>query len=97
MRILDEINDIEVIWLRYYGEPTMGGDEDFQKRQAEVLRPAVAALNSSRDEYDKQTLQESYQDHLAQLNILTRRYENGPQNKATGVRQLERQAKGPGI
>ena len=74
LRILDEINDIEIIWLRYYREPTMGGAGDFRQKHAEVLRPAFSTLSSSQDEFDKETLQESYKEHLSQLHLLAPRY-----------------------
>ena len=75
LRILDQLNDIEIIWLRFYREPTIGGDEDFRETHRELLRPAVAALGSSQDVVDKQALQESYTKHLSQLGLLAPVYE----------------------
>ena len=79
LRILNEVNDIEIVWLRYYREPTMGGDEDFRNRHAEVLRPAIATYGSSPGEADKSTLQDSYKEHLSRLNLLKPRYELDPE------------------
>ena len=74
LRALDEMSDVEVVWLRFYREPTMGGDEEFRERHETVLAPAVATFGSSQNELDKSTLQESYKEHLCQLGMLKRSY-----------------------
>ena len=74
LRLLDEINDLEVIWLRFHSEPLLYGDEEFRETHKEVLTPVRAHLGSSRDVIDKETLQDSYKEHLAQLGLLERRY-----------------------
>ena len=74
LRILDEINDIEVIWLRFYREPVLEGDNDFRKRHKKVLDPKVAYLGSPQSEVDKATLQGSYKEHLSRLGLLQARY-----------------------
>ena len=74
LRALDEISDVEVVWLRFYREPTLGGDDAFRDQHENVLAPAVATLGSSQDELDKATLQQSYKEHLCQLGMLERRY-----------------------
>lgn len=38
MNLLEEINDIEVIWLRYYFDQRGGSDEEFRKKHDEVLK-----------------------------------------------------------
>ena len=75
LRTLDEINDVEVIWLNVHQETIVGDDEVFWKKHESVLQPAVAALGSSTQELDKHTLQESYKEHLCQLGLLERRYQ----------------------
>ena len=79
LRILDEVNDIEIVWLRYYREPSMRGDEEFRNRHAEVLQPAFATYGSSQGEVDQSTLQASYKQHLSRLNLLEPRYELDPE------------------
>lgn len=74
LRLLDEINDIEVIWLRFYLHSTMGGDEEFRSKHKQLLAPRVATLDSSQTEIDQETLQQSYKQHLAQLGLLRERY-----------------------
>ena len=75
LRILDQINDIEIIWLRYYREQTTGADAGFRQKHAEILQPSSTALDSPQEEVDKETLQESYKEHLSQLNLLQHTYE----------------------
>ena len=74
IRILDQISDVEVIWLRFYGVPTIGGDEAFLEKHKTVFDPVIASLVSSQDVLDKKTLQESYQAHLCELGLLEREY-----------------------
>ena len=74
LRILDEVNDIEIIWLRSYRDPTMGGDEEFWETHRNVLEPIPANFGSSQETLDRSTLQKSYKEHLFQLRLLERRY-----------------------
>jgi hypothetical protein len=70
LRILGEINDIEVIWLRFYLLPTIGGDQSFRKKHEEILKPFSIASGSTQSALDKKSLQESYKEHLRQLGLL---------------------------
>lgn len=73
LRLLGEINDIEVIWLRYYLH-TVAKDDEFRSRHNEVLTPVAATMTSPRSEIDKETLQGSYKQHLHQLGLLSERH-----------------------
>lgn len=74
LRLLGEVNDIEVIWLRFYLHPTVGGDEEFRAKHKQLLAPRVATMGSSQTELDQETLQRSYKQHLTQLELLRERY-----------------------
>ena len=95
LRILDEVNDIEIIWLRFYREPTMGGDEEFRQTHRNLLKSVPATLGSSQETLDKSTLQESYKEHLFQLRLLERRYRMDHDTKEpafdewTGTQEVE--------
>ena len=95
LRILDEVNDIEIIWLRFYREPTMGGDEEFRETHRNVLKPVPATFGSSQETLDKHTLQKSYKEHLFQLRLLERRYRMAHNTKEpafderTGTQEVE--------
>ncbi len=71
---LGEINDVEVIWLRWYLHPTMRGNEEFRAKHEQVLAPRFATMRSSQEEIDKETLQDSYKGHLTQLGLLRPKY-----------------------
>ena len=94
LRILDEVNDIEIIWLCFYREPTMGGDEEFRETHKNVLEPVYATLGSSQETLDKSTLQESYKEHLFQRRLLERQYKinlktKGPDfDRRTGIQKV---------
>ena len=74
LRTLNEVSDVEIVWLRFYREPTLDGDGKFRRRHENVLAPATATLGSSRNELDKAALQDSYKEHLCRLGLLKRRY-----------------------
>jgi len=74
LRILGEINDIEVIWLRFYLDPMRGGDEDFRNKHNGILSPVSASMGMPQSAHDKNALQKSYKDHLAQLGLLRKHY-----------------------
>jgi hypothetical protein len=74
LRLLGEINDIEVIWLHFYLNPTNSGDREFREKHKDVLTPVGAHMGSEQGELDKATFQESYRDHLLRLELLAPRY-----------------------
>lgn len=73
LRILGEINDIEVVWLRFYLVPTIGGDNEFRQKHAAVLESVHAHIGATRETLDKNALQESYKEHLVRLGLLEHR------------------------
>jgi hypothetical protein len=75
LRILGEINDIEVIVLRSYLNATIGGDEEFRAKHEEALRRTPAHMESTQADLDKNALQESYRQHLIQLELLEERFD----------------------
>ncbi len=70
LRILGEINDIEVIWLRFYLLPQLDGDHEFREKHAAVLEPVAAHLGSDQPTIDRQALQRNYLQHLESLGLL---------------------------
>ncbi|MBE9101156.1 hypothetical protein [Vacuolonema iberomarrocanum] len=71
LRILGELNDIEVIWLIAYAQGFyMGQRSEFQERHANVLSPIGAHMNSSQRELDQESLQVSYKLHLEREGLL---------------------------
>lgn len=74
LRLLGQINDVEVVWLRFYLNQVMQGDAEFRAKHKGVLAPVMASMSSPRSEVDKETLQQSYKEHLEQLGLLQERY-----------------------
>jgi hypothetical protein len=72
LNLLKELNDIEIIWLRFYLVPTIGGDEDFRKKHKDILEQIYPTLGSKQKELDKSAIQNSYKEHLATLGLLDR-------------------------
>jgi len=75
LRILGEVNDIEIVWLRFYLVLTFGGDKEYREKHQEILKPIPAAIGAPQGVLDKSALQDSYKEHLAELGLLERRYE----------------------
>lgn len=76
LNVLGELGDIEIIWLRFYLVPTMGGDKEFRDKHKEILQPVSRTMSASQAVRDKGTLQDSYKGHLAQLGLLNRENNN---------------------
>ncbi len=74
LRILSEINDVEVIILRFYLVAVMGGDESFREKHKEIIMTQSAYLGASQIILDKATLHDSYKEHLTSLGLLRHRY-----------------------
>jgi len=76
LRILSEINDQEIIWLRFYLIAILNADEEFRAKHREVLRPVFthAGLSPNSIEFERAALQSSYKEHLVQLGLLDRKY-----------------------
>lgn len=75
LRILGEVNDIEIVWLRFYLVPTLGGDKKYRGKHQEILELVPAGIGARQGVLDKSTLQDSYKEHLAELGLFERRYE----------------------
>lgn len=73
LRILGEISDVEIIWLRFYADATMDGDCEFRKKHAAVLEIESAYMGSLQSVHDKNSLSKSYKLHLARLGLLQER------------------------
>ena len=75
LRMLSELSDVEVIWLRYYRHPTIGGDEEFREKHNAVLAPVQAGIGSPPEAHDRYALRESYSEHLSQLGLLEAQFQ----------------------
>jgi hypothetical protein len=70
LKLMQELNEQEVIWLRFFMVPTIGGDEEFRNKHKNVLDPVRAYLGSDERSIEKASLQDSYKEHLERLGLI---------------------------
>lgn len=71
MRMLGELNDVEILWLRFYEGGAGERDKEFRDLHADLFSPIFAAIGSSREHLDDHAIQESYRDHLVRLGLVS--------------------------
>lgn len=87
LKILQELNDIEIIWLRSYLEPSVRGDKKFREKHKDILRPVPAYLGVDESTLEKAALQDSYKEHLERLGLIRGHYRI---DKDTGTPEFEK-------
>lgn len=80
--LLSEINDNEVIWLRYFHERSINDRSQFRELHKNVLEPVVVVLGSNKEERQRGALQDSCKEHLERLGLIRH---NIRMNKDLGV------------
>ena len=75
LRLLSEINDVEVIWLRFFLHPNLNGDHVFREKHKAVIKPISAVLGSNQATLDKHSFQQNYLQHLVSLGLLAKQYQ----------------------
>lgn len=71
LRILGEINDVEVVWLVHEAGVYVQGIHEFRATHAEILESKVyAAFDSDRERLKYGAMRESYRSHLLSLGLL---------------------------
>ena len=68
------MNDIEVIRLVWHQYDTYGSGDAYLERHKAILEPVNATFGGSQEEFDRETMQPSYDAHLEQLGLLTPHY-----------------------
>ncbi|WP_299214596.1 hypothetical protein [uncultured Dokdonia sp.] len=69
LKILQELNDIEIIWLKYY-TTSLTGDIEFKEKHKNVLTRVQVYMNSENETRQKAFLQKSYSLHLERLGLV---------------------------
>lgn len=85
--LLSELNDEEVLWLRFYLDPTIGGDNEFRDKHANVFTHARAHIGAEEALMDKSAIQDSYKEHLERLGLLR---SNVRLDRETGLPEFDR-------
>jgi hypothetical protein len=74
LRVLGEVNDIEIIRLASHQYDTYGSGQAYWEKHRAILEPIDKVIGSGQDVFDRATLQSSYDVHLQQLGLLNPRY-----------------------
>lgn len=84
--LLSELNDNEVIWLRYFHERTINQKEEFRALHQNVLSRVIVTMGSNKDERQQGAVQKSYEEHLERLGLIEH---NIRMNKDLGVPEYD--------
>jgi hypothetical protein len=74
LKLLQELNEQEIIWLRFFMDPTIDGDEEFREKHRNIFDPVRVNLGSDERTIEKASLQDSYKDHLERLGLIRSHY-----------------------
>ena len=94
LKLLQELNEQEIIWLRFFMVPTIGGDEQFRKKHKNVLDPVRAHLGSDQRTIEKASLQDSYIEHLERLGLIRSHYH---MDRNTGMPEFDKFSGKPSV
>jgi hypothetical protein len=71
LRILGELNDVEVVWLRYYARNHFEGFEEFSALHKDIIQQkSFDSYSSEEARISSAALKESYINHLVQLGLM---------------------------
>lgn len=70
LKLLSELSDVEIIWLRFYLDPTTNGDIEFRDKHQNILTPVSAYKGADKEIFNKSSLQNSYKEHLERLKLI---------------------------
>lgn len=71
LNLLNEINDIEIIWLHSYAQiRSLGQRDPFYQKYSDILRPISKSLNQADEIVEKGAFQQSYKEHLLRLQLI---------------------------
>lgn len=74
LNIISELNDEEIIWLRFFLHPTIGGDDEFREKHENILEPLSKTIGLPEEELEKAAIQENYKIHLERLGLIKAKY-----------------------
>jgi len=86
-KILQELNDVEIIWLRSFLNSKVTGDTEFRKQHKNLLKPINSFIGADKNTLNKSAIQKSYIIHLERLGLIINQLEI---DKKTGQPVLDR-------
>lgn len=96
LRMLGELNDIEILWLQAYTKLAKDDFEEFLNQHNEALAIMLPGVNSPHSELEKAAVQDSYRNHLVRIGLLSAKYEIDSEtklpsfNEFTGRQEIQR-------
>ena len=70
IKILQEINDVEVIWLKFHKIKSLDESNAFRKKHKNIFTPDRVYLRSDKATLQKAALNENYSTHLERLGLV---------------------------
>jgi hypothetical protein len=89
MRILRELNDIEIIWLKSFSIHSTKTHQKFKKKHKDILFDKRFENESSKIKADQVALQQSYKEHLTQFSLLKPVFEQSIKGRNEHVPQFD--------
>lgn len=94
LKLLQELNEQEIIWLRFFMVHPISGDDEFRKKHINVLAPVRAYLGSDERTIEKASLQDSYKDHLERIGLIRSHYR---MDRGTGMPEFDKFSGKPSV
>jgi hypothetical protein len=70
LKLLSELNDIEIIWLRSFLDSFEESDVEFRDKHKNVLKPIKIYVGVDQETLNSASIQDSYKDHLERLRLI---------------------------
>jgi hypothetical protein len=75
LKLMQEINDHEVLWLRYFLVHRMKSDKEFRETHGNMFDPVRTPDGCDDEIKEKAAIQRSYKDHLERLGLIQATYQ----------------------
>lgn len=70
LKLLSELNDVEIIWLLSYAYPVKESDIEFREKHKNVLTPISSYIGVDKETQNSASIQNSYKEHLERLQLI---------------------------
>lgn len=94
LRLLQELNEQEIIWLRYYLNPTISGDKEYRTKHENILKIIPVSMGSDEKTREKAAIQESYKEHLERIGLIKSNYNI---SRDTGIPEFDKSTGKPKV
>lgn len=74
LKLIGEINEQEIIFLRFFADPGQNKDQGFYEKHKGVLQRIRVHLTSPQEDVDRASIQSSYREHLERLGLIKRNF-----------------------